>query len=336
MCRAYNELARAGKDIDVFNSKFPQYKKAISDLLKNDETTASPGGNDQSHLTGYILNGVDVPISMYPYMALIGRFGRVHCGGSVVSDRVILTAAHCLCSSTGHILPAKTFDVYLGSAKALDGTKYKVCKTLPHARYGTVLYGYDLGLMLLNKNIKFGATVQKIAPVSNSQWKKKASMLTVIGFGVTSNAGKLPETLQMTKMYYINETQCFNSQHGMPFPIVLPSHMFCMIGERWTSDCFGDSGSPVIWKRNIVGLVSSGRDNFCGSDMMPSMYTDVRHFNKWLDDNVRDLEENTECNIEQKQDPQPKDIRTYANDRYGEKLAARYTKQTIELVLNFD
>ncbi|XP_028163224.1 uncharacterized protein LOC114354852 [Ostrinia furnacalis] len=45
MCRAYNELARAGKDIDVFNSKFPQYKKAISDLLKNDETTASPGGN---------------------------------------------------------------------------------------------------------------------------------------------------------------------------------------------------------------------------------------------------------------------------------------------------
>lgn len=46
---------------------------------------------------GKIVGGVDTEMGEYPFMVSLMRRGRHFCGAAIVSDKFLMTAAHCLC-----------------------------------------------------------------------------------------------------------------------------------------------------------------------------------------------------------------------------------------------
>ncbi|XP_072936596.1 trypsin-1-like [Epargyreus clarus] len=225
---------------------------------------------------------------MYPYVAVIFINRKGICGGSIISHRTILTAAHCTIErgKKGHLKP-DAFEVRLGSSFFNHGVLYKVCKVVPHELYSRSLYFYDIAVLMLGRRIKFGSSVRKVGIAPDNTWRKEKYSFTVAGFGMVSVSlwqSDVSAKLRATRMKYVESRTCNQSQSSKP--MIVPDHMFCMIGQRWTSDCFGDSGSGIVWKGYLVGIVATGRDNFCGGDMMPSMYTDVYFFRQWIESKI--------------------------------------------------
>jgi secreted trypsin-like serine protease len=68
-------------------------------------------------MEGHIINGVQIPIAMYPYFALLLYQGFGFCGGAIISSRIIITAAHCLVDENLNTYPKGIFQVQLGNRK---------------------------------------------------------------------------------------------------------------------------------------------------------------------------------------------------------------------------
>ncbi|CAH2067225.1 unnamed protein product, partial [Iphiclides podalirius] len=248
----------------------------------------------EASLEGLVVAGIDVPISMYPHVAQL-FFKKQLCGGSIISERVILTAAHCLFGDDGQVVLPNEVMVYLGSDWLREGANYNICKLVPHENYSgrneISFYYYDLGLVSLQEKIKFGRSVKMMKIANTESFRNEKFGFTIAGFGAVSSSFPSGPSIKLkaTRMYYVSTKKCNESQ-SFRNVMNVPDHMFCMIGKGWASDCYGDSGSGIIWKRSLVGVVALGRDIFCGSDMLPSMYTDIVYFRKWVTEKVIELE----------------------------------------------
>lgn len=74
-----------------------------------------------------------------------------------------------------------------GSDILSQGVKYNVCKIVTHERYRgddeVHFYFYDIGLLLLSRNIRFGPTVRKVEIAPNSYFRNAKYSFTLAGFG---------------------------------------------------------------------------------------------------------------------------------------------------------
>uniref|UniRef100_A0A182MV97 CLIP domain-containing serine protease n=1 Tax=Anopheles culicifacies TaxID=139723 RepID=A0A182MV97_9DIPT len=257
--------------------------------VKNAEKTSLPEApNCGIQLSDRIVGGQPTKIDEFPWTALIeyqkpdGRFG-FHCGGSIINERYIVTAAHCI-----NAIPRnwKVHRVRLGEwdLSSSSDCEDDFCSIAPidldiekiivHSGYDArdKSHHNDIALIRFNREIHYSATVRPIClPLSNSIRNRKHDGLTsyAAGWGKTETASASQKKLKV-ELKVVDLAQCAPLYQRNS--INLDSTQMCAGGVRGKDTCSGDSGGPLMrqiagsWY--LIGVVSFGPQK-CGTATVP-------------------------------------------------------------------
>uniref|UniRef100_A0A8C2ZXY8 Granzyme 3, tandem duplicate 3 n=1 Tax=Cyclopterus lumpus TaxID=8103 RepID=A0A8C2ZXY8_CYCLU len=209
-----------------------------------------------------------------PYMASLQFYDQHLCGGMLIREDFVLTAAHCK-----QPLP---LTVVLGahdiSKKEKSQQRIQVTKYHQHPKF-TGEYDYDIMLLELKDNATLTRYVKAIG-LPKKDGKIPANInCAVAGWGQTGvnkpSSNVLKETTE--EMQFSFECQAlwkeyFNSQH-----------MICTkFDKRKGGICQGDSGGPLICNSKPQGITAFTLKGDCNNPKYPHVFTKVNFFLPWI------------------------------------------------------
>ncbi|XP_007549424.1 transmembrane protease serine 4a isoform X1 [Poecilia formosa] len=223
-----------------------------------------------------IVGGVDAHIEDYPWQVSLHNGGH-RCGGSLVSARWIVTAAHCFTNnkevSRWTVMSGETFMSAFGTSS--------VDKIIIHDQYNTDTNDYDLAMMRLSSPISVGDKRKPVClPPKDLPLPYKAPVV-VTGWGLLRENGKTATRLQMANIEIISRNTC-SGIYGSS----LSQRMICAgILAGGVDSCQGDSGGPLVYlssssQWNLVGVVSWG--DGCARQNRPGVYSNVDDMLNWI------------------------------------------------------
>lgn len=127
------------------------------------------------------------------HLTMSNRRGSWSCGGVIIDDSNILTAAHCGFDSAGDPFKARQLTVRYDGIKPRRMKKAKVEKIIIEPDYNVNRTGYDIAILNLKKPIPLSAgRVEAVSlPLQNAAELSEGESLQVSGFGA-NYVGGLP------------------------------------------------------------------------------------------------------------------------------------------------
>ncbi|XP_052869395.1 trypsin-1-like [Anopheles cruzii] len=238
-----------------------------------------------------IVGGMETKVNQYPWMALLKYGGTFYCGGSLISDRHVLTAAHCVHGFNSEKITVVMMEhdrILTTESKLLTA---KVKRVIEHSGYNSNNYNSDIAILLLGSVMEID---DRLCPVCLPTKKKPFSGYDgiVTGWGATSENGPISTNLQEVTVPIMSNADCRKTGYG---PTRITDNMMCAgYSEGKKDSCQGDSGGPLhVIKQNstdnihqIAGIVSWGEG--CAKPNYPGVYTRVNRFGSWIRNNTVD------------------------------------------------
>ncbi|XP_018407061.1 PREDICTED: trypsin-1-like [Cyphomyrmex costatus] len=240
-----------------------------------------------------VIGGSAAPVGRYPYIVSLQSRGQHFCGGSILNNRTIITAAHCVDTNKNPgLLTVKAGKSIINTKEATEQT-VSVQKIHVHEKYKGGVGPYDIAILKLKTPLKLNDNVRAIVlPQANSE-PTGVAWLSGWGSISTTKVPKMPTKLQHVQMQYVDRKTCDKalsklmrtSRSGVHETNICTGPL-----NKQISACYGDSGGPLIsyvgGKPVINGIVSWGI-NPCGTPGAPSVYTRVSSFNNWITQKAR-------------------------------------------------
>ncbi|CAD6214576.1 GSCOCT00004123001.2-RA-CDS [Cotesia congregata] len=217
-----------------------------------------------------VVGSQDAPDGKYPYQVSLNVSGWHSCGGSIISNRFILTAAHCVLD-----VP-KSFMTIIAGTNSLSkgGNVYKVDEIFIHD-FSPSIFINDIALIRTASEIEFSG--DKVQPIKLSEYNFHAhgDPVVFIGWGYTSDAlgAKLPDKLQEINLKIYEQSECQKTWGDVP------ESQICTLTEKGEGACMGDSGGSLIADGVQIGIVSFGVPCAQG---YPDVYTRVFYYAEWI------------------------------------------------------
>ncbi|XP_042279816.1 trypsin-2-like isoform X1 [Thunnus maccoyii] len=222
-----------------------------------------------------IVGGYECTPHSQPHQVSLNS-GYHFCGGSLVNEYWVVSAAHCYKSSFD--LSFSKMDIVLGDHNRwfMDGNEQIIpaARVIPHPNYESWFVNNDIMLIKLSKPATINQYVQPVAlPTSCAP---AGTMCKVSGWGVTMSSSADSNKLQCLDIPILSDEDCDNSYPGM-----ITEAMFCAgYLEGGKDSCQGDSGGPVVCNRELQGVVSWGFG--CAEKNHPGVYAKTCIFTDWL------------------------------------------------------
>ncbi|XP_051765797.1 mast cell protease 4-like [Ctenopharyngodon idella] len=223
-----------------------------------------------AHVNVSIVNGKEAKPHSRPYMVSIQKSGDHICGGFLISDQFVLTAAHCWTGRNILMVVVGAHD--LRDSKSSD--HIRVISYIPHPKYKSNPNRNDDDIMLLKLEKKVGPNNVGVIPLPKHGEDIKAAC-SVAGWGRLKANGPGSNVLMEAKVSVMNNTECRN-RWGAIYSV---SKMICAYGCGGT--CKGDSGGPLVCGKTAVGITSFG-DPRCNSPKLPNVYTKISQYIQWI------------------------------------------------------
>ncbi|XP_069983005.1 CLIP domain-containing serine protease HP8 [Penaeus vannamei] len=259
-----------------------------------------------------IIDGEDAPLGAWPWMVVLrgsinGRRSWF-CGGVLVSERYVLTAAHCFKERLGLVLEIARIGEHTLSINP-DCSKGRcapppqdipVERIIRHPQYGSPCTECnDIALLRLSRpavlHPRFVAPVclptNPVQDMGFSEQEFQGKAAWAAGWGSTArdfSVSRRPDVLQQVQLPIQELNYCDRLRRGYP-----DSRMTLCAGGEGRDTCRGDSGGPLTLDNQfgtrsfIVGVTSLGPRS-CGSTNTQGLYTNVAFYLPWI---LRNMQE---------------------------------------------
>ncbi|XP_023234477.1 uncharacterized protein LOC111634033 [Centruroides sculpturatus] len=241
-----------------------------------------------------VVGGKDAEPFSWPWMVSIHQktpLGEGYvCGGCIISDRYILTAAHCFGENTK---PASEYLVKRQGIKKELGINEEVENVKLHPDFKNGQHYNDIAIITLKNPLLFN---DKFMPacLPTEQIDYLDRKVTVLGWGDTSFAGRSSDILQEATLDVIPTSECnasYSKLRSSAIPKGVTQDFLCAgIFEGGKDACQGDSGGPLMTREfpslnwAVVGVVSFGYQ--CARAGYPGIYTKISNYIQWINDNT--------------------------------------------------
>lgn len=217
----------------------------------------------------YIIGGSVAKDGDFPYQASLYLDSFFMCGGSIINEKYILTAAHC---TKGY--PANRYNVGVGSVHLSEQRKHAVEKNIVHPKYNARYIENDIALLALRDSIAFNQFTRAIKLPEDKEPVSDSMMMTATGWGATSSKGA--DVLRHVNVPIVNHKKCMQIYGHIEEYNICAGY----VGIGGKDTCQGDSGGPLVANKTLYGITSWGIG--CAHPKYPGVYTGVSHFRKWI------------------------------------------------------
>ncbi|XP_065171087.1 serine protease snake-like [Atheta coriaria] len=239
-----------------------------------------------------VVGGIDAPPLTFTHMAALG-YGDYPdiswaCGGSLISEKYVLTAAHCTKTLTGDVKYVRLGDLNINSTtNNAETQRFNVSKIINHPDYKAPSVYNDIALLELSRRARFNLYVFPICLYTNPEIPKKDWIAT--GWGNLRFLGERAHHLQQVTIHESSNETCKDAyasttkrrlKNGIDFKTQLCA------GALNKDTCQGDSGGPLQINNaaggfSLIGITSFGKA--CGIGNTPAVYTRVSHYVGWIE-----------------------------------------------------
>ncbi|KAM6220907.1 transmembrane protease serine 11B-like protein [Rhynchocyon petersi] len=215
----------------------------------------------------------------WPWQASLKMNGRHYCGASLISDRYLVTAAHCFKKTLNPV----NYTVSFGTKVNPPYMQHYVQKIIIHEDYVPNEHHDDVALIQLTGKVLFNNNVHRVCLPEATQIFPPGEGVVVTGWGALFYNGEYPVLLQKAPVKIIDTNIC-NSK--IAYNGLVQDTMICAgYMSGYIDACQGDSGGPLVHpnSRNIwylVGIVSWGTE--CGKVNKPGVYMRVTSYRNWI------------------------------------------------------
>lgn len=252
-----------------------------------------------------VVNGRDPVDAEVPSLVHVYASG-LSCSGTLVDAVHVITAAHCIVTSSGVTRDPRGMSVgWSPNGRTSGFIRTGVIAAVGHPAYSPSTFVNDIAVLTLSQPLP-GAGAMRLTSIAGSQRAlAPGAAVRAAGFGHTSAAGATSNRALVADLTVIPDDVC--GSEDVPYPLggitfyglgIDTSTAVCAIGVKTGTDllidtCQGDSGGPLfagsIGRERLVGLVSVGIGcaGFEGTDPLdlktPGAYTRIAPYLSWLD-----------------------------------------------------